>query len=129
MSQSTFDDDDLFGEAASEIREDVEEHLELAREALPSADEIWTVEADNVLGALNALRSELAADDAEEHLRDAKKWFTMGERADAFEDADDLREELETLEDVISDIRTAHDQVGELTSVIPSLKSTLESDE
>ena len=34
MSQSTLDDDELFGEAASEMREDVESSLAAARAAL-----------------------------------------------------------------------------------------------
>ncbi|MFB6219679.1 MAG: DUF5790 family protein, partial [Halobacteriaceae archaeon] len=89
MSQATLDDDDLFGEAASEMRADVEEHLAAAREELPEADDVWEIEAENALGALNALRSALDAGAAADHLRDAKKWYTMGERADAFDDADD----------------------------------------
>jgi hypothetical protein len=35
MAQTTLDDDDLFSEAASEMREDVESSLEKARAALP----------------------------------------------------------------------------------------------
>lgn len=126
MSQTSFNDDELFGEAAGEMRADVEEHLELAWEALPSSDDIWEVDAQNTLGALNALRSALDVDGAEEHLRDAKKWYTMGERAGAFDDAEDLKEEIETIEELIADIEDAHEQVGGLTSTIPALKSTLE---
>ncbi|WP_136688409.1 DUF5790 family protein [Halorhabdus amylolytica] len=127
MSQATLDDEDLFGEAASEMREDVEEHLDATRAALPDVDAIWAVEADNTLGVLNALRSGLDPDDAEEHLRDAKKWYTMGERADAFEDAGDLENEIEELEGIVTDLTEAREEVGELTSTIPELKSALES--
>jgi hypothetical protein len=126
MSQSTLDDDDLFGEAANEMRADVEESLGMARESLPAADEIWEAEADNTLGVLNTLRSALEVGDAEDHLRDAKKWYTMGERADAFDDADDLAADIETVEELIGDVRGASEQVGELTSAIPQLRSTLE---
>jgi uncharacterized membrane protein YdfJ with MMPL/SSD domain len=126
MSQSTLDDDDLFGEAASEMREDVEESLAAARGSLPVADDVWDVEADNTLGVLNALRSALDIGDAEEHLRDAKKWYTMGERADAFEDGDDLAASIEAVADLIADIEDAHEQVGDLTSTIPQLRSALE---
>ena len=126
MSQSTLDEDELFGEAASEVREDVEASLERAGDALPDTDEIWNVEADNTLGALNALRSALDTGDAADHLRDAKKWYTMGERADAFEDADDLATEIERVEAAIADIEDAKEQVGDLTSTIPGLKNTLE---
>ena len=126
MSQSTLDDDELFGEAASEMREDVEASLSEARAVLPAADDIWAVEADNTLGVLNALKGALDVEDAEEHLRDAKKWYTMGERADAFEDADDLEEAITDLEELIEDVETAREQVGDLTSTIPQLRGTLE---
>ncbi|ACV46711.1 MULTISPECIES: DUF5790 family protein [Halomicrobium] len=126
MSQSTLDDDELFGEAASEMREDVEASLDEARAVLPVADDIWNVEADNTLGVLNALKGALDVDDAEEHLRDAKKWYTMGERADAFEDADDLEADIAALETLLEDVETAREQVGELTSTVPQLRGTLE---
>jgi hypothetical protein len=126
MSQSTLDDDELFGEAASEMRADVEESLDAARESLPSADDVWDVDADNTLGVLNALNSALDIGDAEDHVRDAKKWYTMGERADAFEDADDLAEAIEDVEELIADIEDAGEQVGDLTSTIPQLRGALE---
>ncbi|MFC7081607.1 DUF5790 family protein [Halorussus caseinilyticus] len=126
MSQSTLDEDELFGEAASEVREDVEASLREAAAALPDADEIWNVDADNTLGALNALRSALDTGDAEDALRDAKKWYTMGKRADAFEDADDLEAEIRHVEETIEDVESAKAQVGDLTSTIPGLKNALE---
>ncbi|WP_435344489.1 DUF5790 family protein [Haloarchaeobius sp. HRN-SO-5] len=126
MSQSTLNDDELFGEAATEMRADVEESLADAWDELPDPDDVWETDADNVLGVLNGLRSALDVGDAEEHLRDAKKWFTMGQRADAFDDADDLEAEIADLESVIADITEAGEQVGDLTSTIPGLKSTLE---
>jgi len=129
MAQSTLDDDELFTEAASEMREDVESSLEQARDALPEAGAIWEVDADNTLGVLNGLRTALDTEDAAEHLRDAKKWYTMGEKADAFDDAEDLAEQIEAVEDLFADIEEAHEQVGELASTIPQLKSALEADD
>ena len=126
MSQTSLDDDELFGEAATEMRSDVEASLAEAREALPDGDAVWDVEADHTLGVLNALKTALDVGDAEDHLRDAKKWYTMGERADAFEDADDLAEEIETVADLIEDVEDAREQVGDLTATIPQLRSTLE---
>ncbi|MFD1565636.1 DUF5790 family protein [Haloarchaeobius amylolyticus] len=127
MSQATLgDDEELFGEAATEMRADVESSLADAWAALPDADDVWDADADNVLGVLNGLNSALEVGDAEDHLRDAKKWFTMGQRADAFDDADDLEEEIADLEDAITDISGASEQVGELTSTIPALRGTLE---
>ncbi|APW96786.1 hypothetical protein CHINAEXTREME_02930 [Halobiforma lacisalsi AJ5] len=127
MSQATFgDDEELFGEAANEMREDVEASLEEAWAALPAADDVWETDADNVLGVLNGLNSALDPGDAEDHLRDAKKWFTMGQRADAFDDADDLEAEIADLEEAIADVAEAGEQVGDLTSTIPALRGTLE---
>ncbi|WP_135829456.1 DUF5790 family protein [Halorussus halobius] len=126
MSQTTLDEDELFGEAASEVREDVEASLDEATAALPDADAVWNVDADNTLGALNALRSALDAGEAEDALRDAKKWYTMGERADAFEDAADLEARIERVEEAIADVAAAEEQVGDLASTVPGLKNALE---
>jgi hypothetical protein len=129
MSQTTLDDDELFSEAASEMQADVEASLSQARDALPAADEVWETDADNVLGALNELRSALDIGDASEHLRDAKKWYTMGTKADAFDDPDELAEEIEAVEQLITDIEDAHEQVGDLTGTVPQLRSALEDAE
>ncbi|WP_251342242.1 DUF5790 family protein [Haloplanus halophilus] len=126
MSQTTLGDDELFGEAADEMRADVEEHLAAARAELPDADEIWETEADNVLGVLNGLRSALDAGEAEDHLRQAKKWYTMGERADAFEDAADLAAAIEDLEALIETISEAHDDASDLANTVPELRGSLE---
>jgi hypothetical protein len=126
MSQTTLGDDELFGEAAAEVRADVEEHLSKARAELPDSADIWETEADNVLGVLNGLRSALDVGDAEEHLRQAKKWYTMGERADAFEDADDLAAAIEELEALIESIESAHDGVSDLTNAVPELRGSLQ---
>jgi len=126
MSQSTFDEDDLFGEAAAEMRSEVEGHLADARESLPAAKSVWAVEADNVLGALNSLKSALDTGDAAEHLRAAKKQYVMGERADAFEDAADLEDDIEDLEALIEDISDAHDDVSNLAGTLPELRSALQ---
>ncbi|MFC7058910.1 DUF5790 family protein [Halovenus salina] len=126
MSQATLDDDELFTEAASEMRDDVEASLDAAHESLPDAETVWEVDAENTLGVLNALRSALDVGDARDDLRDAKKWFTMGKKADAFEDADDLEAEIAEVEDIIADIEEASEQVGDLASTVPQLKSALE---
>jgi len=126
MSQATLDDDDLFDEAATEMREDVEASLADARAALPEPDAVWEAEADNTLGVLNGLKGALDTGEAADRLRDAKKWFAMGRKADAFEDADDLEAEIETVEAILTQITTAHEQVSELTASIPELRGALE---
>ena len=72
MSQTTLDDDELFDEAASEMRADVEEALAAARESLPEGDDVWSIEADNALGVLNGLRSALDVGEAGDRFREAK---------------------------------------------------------
>ncbi len=129
MSQSTLDDDELFGEAASEMRSDVEESLAAARAELPPAEAVWDVEADNALGVLNSLRSALDVGEARDHLRDAKKWYTMGERADAFDDGEDLAAAIEEVESLLEDVEAAHEAVSDLASTLPELKSALEAAE
>ena len=126
MSQSTFDDDDLFGEAAAETRAEVTEHLAAAREGLPDPDDVWLTDADNVLGALNGLKSALDADDAVDHVRSAKKAYILGERADAFDDADDLEAEIAELESLVGDIDAAADEVASLTGTIPAIRGALQ---
>ena len=125
-NQSTLADDDLFGEAAAEMREEVEGHLDDARAALPDPDAVWDVEADNVLGVLNTLRSALEGGDAAEHLRQAKKTFIVGQRADAFDDPDDLEAEIERLEGLVTAIEDAEGLVGDLTGTIPEVRNQLQ---
>ena len=126
MAQSTFDDDDLFGEAAEETRAEVEEHLAAAREELPEPDAVWETDAENVLGALNGLKSALDVGDALDSVRSAKKAYVLGERADAFEDADDLKAEIEALEGLVGDIEAAAEEVASLTGAVPAIRGALQ---
>jgi hypothetical protein len=128
MSQTALDDDELFGEAASEMQADVENSLDNAWSALPDADDIWEIDSDagNTLGVLNGLKTGLDVGDATEHLKEAKKWFTMGQRADAFDDADDLADEIAEVESLIADVRAAHEKVDEVTKTLPQLRGDLQ---
>jgi hypothetical protein len=126
MAQTTLDDDDLFSEAASEMREDVESSLAQTREALPDPGAFFDIDADNSLAMLNRLSSTLETDGAADHLRDAKKTLVVGEKADAFDDADDLASEIERLEELIGDVEQAQQQADELSSTVPQLKNALE---
>lgn len=127
MSQSTLDDDDLFGEAASEIESDVESSLAAARAALPETETVWAIDGDNTLATLNALKSALDTGAAKEQLRDAKKWFTIGERADAFENPEAIADDIEQVEAALTQIETAHDQVADVAAALPELRSTLDA--
>jgi hypothetical protein len=126
MSQSTLGDDDLFSEAAEEMREEVTTHLDAARAELPESEAVWETDSDNVLGALNGLKSALEVGEAREHLRSAKKQFVVGKRADAFEDADDLEADIEELEELVGLIEAAAEAVGDLTNTVPQLRSALQ---
>lgn len=126
MSQATFDDDDLFGEAADEMREEVEEHLDAARAQLPDPDEVWETDADNVLGVLNGLKSALDVGDAAEELRQAKKSYVVGERADAFEEDDDLGAEIDEVAALVEDLEAAAENVGDLTGTVPQVRGALQ---
>ena len=125
-SQATLGDDELFGEAAAEMRTDVEDHLEAARAELPEPDEVWETDADNVLGVLNGLKSSLDVGDAADELRQAKKWYVIGSRAEAFEDADDLEAEITELQELVETITEAREQVGELTGTMPQLRGAIQ---
>jgi hypothetical protein len=126
MSQATFDEDDLFDEAAADIRDDVSDHLDAAEEALPAPDAIWAAEAENTLGVLNSLRSALDTGDAAAHLRDAKKSYMMGERAEVFVDGDDFDDRIAALEDMMGDVEAAHEHASELASTVPELRGALD---
>jgi hypothetical protein len=125
MGQTSLDDD-LFGEAADDLRSDIEASLDEARAALPDPDAIWEADADNVVGVLNGLRSAMDAGDAHEHVRDAKKWYTMGERADAFDDTDAVAAEIETVEAVLAEMDEVREDISDIAGTVPQLRGTLE---
>lgn len=126
MAQATLDEDDLFGEAANELEDDVRDGIATARENLPAADQIWAADADNVLGVLNGLRTALDTEEARAGLRDARKWFTIGERAGAFESDGELAAELNTLEETMATIDGAKDDVAALINKLPELREELD---
>ncbi len=126
MAQTTLDDEDLFSEAASEMREDVESSLTQTREALPDPEAFFDIDAENTLALLNRLSSRLETGAAADNLRDAKKTLVIGEKADAFDDADDLADEIERLEELLGDVETAQQQADNLSSTVPQLKTALE---
>lgn len=126
MGQATLDDEDLFGEAADELQRDVRSHIADGWDALPAPDAIWMANADNVIGVLNTLRSNLDVSDAREHLREARKWHTVAVRAEAVDD-DTVGEELTELEEMIDTIETIREQVSGVTSELPALREQLQS--
>jgi hypothetical protein len=127
MAQSKLDDDELFDEASDEIRSDVEGALEDARDALPDSEDVLGVEGDNIIGVLNSLKTGLDGEEAREALREAKKWFGIGERADAFEEGfvNETEDEIEEIEDALGALENAEESATELTDAVASLKDSL----
>lgn len=128
MAQATLDDDELFGEAAAELREEIEAALDEAEATLPPATDIWEPAGDNLLGQLNTLRSALNAEEARSHLREAKKGLALGRRSEAFDDDDEIVDRVAALESDITALVDAKEAVGALTGVLPDLKQRLERD-
>lgn len=128
-SQTKLDDDDLFTEASDEMRSDITEALDDAREALPETDSLLEIEGENnnLIGVLNGLKSDLDAEKASESLAEAKKWFEMGRRADAF-DGDFVEEtqgRIEDLHEAVEAVETAEESATQLTDSVASLKHLL----
>lgn len=128
MAQATLDDDELFGEAANELRSDIAASIETAEATLPDADEVWQPAGDNLLGELNTLRTALDTSDAREHLHEARKWLELGRRSGAIDGDDELVDRVKTLDSQLDAIDAAREAVGTLTSTLPSLRQLLESD-
>lgn len=126
MDQSTLDDDDLFGEAASELRADIEAALDAAEDDLPDADAVWTPEGDNLLGQLNTLRGTLEAEAAAESLREARKWLAVAERSGAIDGDDELTDRVADIESTLEAMTNAREAVGGLTGTLPELRSELQ---
>jgi hypothetical protein len=127
MAQSTLEDDELFDEASDEIRSDVEAALEDAREALPDSDDVLDVEGDNIIGVLNSLKTGLDGGEARDALREAKKWFGIGERADAFDEefVEEAEDEIGEIENALGALDDAEESATELTDAVASLKDSL----
>ena len=128
MAQATLDDDELFGEAADELKDDIEAALQSAEETLPDADAVWEPAGDNLLGQLNALRSTLDTGDTREHLHEARKWLELGRRSGAIAEDDELIMRVETADEKLQAIEAARESVGTLTSTLPELRQLLDTD-
>lgn len=118
-------EDDLFEDAVGELTQDIETHLSHAEDNLPDPDELWDVDAPNLLGVLNTLRGKLDVEDATTELREARKNYVLADRADAFDDNDTLDERLDELDTLIEELESTQQQVTELTNTVPEIKSTL----
>lgn len=115
--------EELFQEGAAELRADVDEAMAAVHRELPESEAVWEVSAENTLGVLNTLRSELKVEDAEAHLREAKKWYLLGKEAGVF--GDEARAEIEHVEEVIGRMKEADALLADLSAEVPQLRSEL----
>lgn len=124
MSQTAFDEDELFGEAASELKTDVQDALDQAWEALPRAETIETTDGATVSEVLGNLDSKIDPDGVETALQEAKKQYTIGSRADAFDDefSTDVEAEIEELHTALDAIDTITTTSAELTDALSTLE-------
>ncbi|MFP4591001.1 MAG: DUF5790 family protein [Halobacteriales archaeon] len=127
MGQATLDDD-LFNEAVDDINGMIESALDDAEGALPSADAVWNPPGDNLLGRLNTLRSALDAEEAREHLREARKWVAVAERTEAMTLDDAVEDRLAAVAAAITALEDAREATGELTGTLPELRQHLPED-
>lgn len=127
MAQSTFEDDELFDEAADELREDVRSALDEAEEALPDGDALLDVDGGNLVGVLNAFKADLDAEDARAALREAKKWYETGRRAESFDDdfAAETGDEIDELVAVVDAVDEAEEAATDLVDSVATLKKQL----
>jgi TolA-binding protein len=86
MSQSRFDDEELFAEATEEMQADVEEALARVTEHLPTDDVLFEVADESLPVVLESVDAALTIEPVEEALTDAQKAFLLGKRADAFDE-------------------------------------------
>lgn len=127
MAQSTLDDDALFDEASDELREDVATAVDDAREALPDDDALLAVEGDNLVGVLNAFKQRLDSEEAHDALREAKKWYETGDRAESFDDdfAEEAGADIDDLVAVVEAVEDAEEAATQLTDAVATLKERL----
>lgn len=107
MSQTTFDEDELFEEATEEMQADVDDALARAREAIPDTDAVLTTDEDDLGTILDTLSSTLDIEAIETELEEAQKEFVLGQRADAFDD-EYISETQATIETLNETVETLH---------------------
>lgn len=108
MSQTTFDEDELFDEASEEMQADVDNALARAREQIPGEETVLTADDGDLLAVLDSLTTTLDVEEIETALQGAQKAFVIGQRAEAFDDdfINDTEATIATLEETTDTLRT-----------------------
>lgn len=120
--------DELFDEAATELQQTLNTHLENTQEKLPDPDTLLDTDAENLLGALNTLAGTLSVDEALEEYRAARKQYVLGRKADAIDETeyDDTFEELEELFEKLDALQV---DLDDITTSLPEAKTALDISE
>ncbi|MFB6282936.1 MAG: DUF5790 family protein [Halobacteria archaeon] len=127
MSQTSFDEDQLFDEAADEIKQEIESSLENAEETLPEGEEFIEVEGNNLIGILNSFKTRIGSEKPGKQLREAKKSLEIGKRSEALNDeyVEKTEEKIGTLAEIQSGIEEAEARATELTDAVVDVKNKL----
>mgnify|MGYP007099780934 CR=1 FL=1 len=120
MSQTSFDDDELFTEATADIQSEIEESLTAATAALPSHAALVEHDTETAVAALESVEEAVDIDAAEAAVADVKKTFLLGQRADAF----DSEYATET-EATISELEETVTTLGAIASASEELREAL----
>lgn len=121
MTQTSFDDEELFTEAAEDMQTEIEESVSAATATLPSKDALREPDPETLLDALDAVKSEIDIEAVEAALTDVKKTFVLGQRAEAFDSAyvteteatiTDLEETVATLREIETATAELHDALS-----------------
>ena len=127
MSQTSFDEDELFDEASEEMKKDIEASLENAREKLPDGDDFIDVEGKNLVGILNRFKADVEPEGLTEDIREAKKNLELAKRADALGDeyVDEKESEIEEMSEAQDSLREVEEIATELTNAVAEVKGKL----
>ena len=120
MSQTSFDNDDLFTEATADIQSEIEESLTAATAALPSHAALVEHDTETAIAALESVEETIDLDAAEAAVADVKKTFLLGQRADAFES-----EYATETEATISELEETVTTLGVIASASEELREAL----
>ena len=120
MSQTSFDNDELFTEATADIQSEIEESLTAATAALPSHAALVEHDTETTVAALESVEGTIDIDAAEAAVADVKKTFLLGQRADAF----DSEYATET-EATISELEETVTTLGAIASASEELREAL----
>ena len=129
MSQTSFDDDELFTEATADIQSEIEESLTAATAALPSHADLIEHDTETAVAALESVKETIDLDAAEAAVADVKKTFLLGQRADAFDSeyATETEATISELEETVTTLGAIASASEELREALAGYSADVES--